>query len=94
MAHKFVVVTRADDVGVAIEEIHAAEQAQGFFLEDGSTIEVRARADIPLGHKVALCELMEGAPVKKYGELIGTASAKIGIGEHVHTHNLKSQRQS
>lgn len=94
MAYKFAVVTNTDDVGVAIEEIHTAERVQGFFLEDGSIIEVTARADIPLGHKIALSPLIEGSPIKKYGEVIGTATEQIGAGEHVHTHNVKSLRAS
>jgi (2R)-sulfolactate sulfo-lyase subunit alpha len=94
MAYKFIVVNRSDEVGVALAAIEATEIAQGFYLEDSSTILVAARADIPLGHKIALRGLAEGAPVKKYGQIIGTAIMKIETGEHVHTHNLKSARPS
>ena len=51
-----------------------------------------ARADlpggIPAGHKVAVVDIAVGAPVRKYGEVIGVATAPIRAGEHVHTHNL------
>ena len=33
-----------------------------------------------------------GEPVVKYGSPIGTASADIAAGSHVHTHNLASTR--
>eukprot|EP01037_Dinobryon_pediforme_P037344 gene37344-44783_t len=29
-----------------------------------------------------------GEPVKRYGQIIGTASEAIAPGQHVHTHNL------
>jgi altronate dehydratase len=59
----------------------------------GGTIErVTAVAAIALGHKLALRALAAGAVVRKYGEAIGAASAAIAPGEHVHVHNLESQR--
>ena len=47
---------------------------------------------IPFGHKVALVPIPAGAPVLKYGEAIGLASTHIAAGDHVHTHNVESQR--
>jgi hypothetical protein len=41
-------------------------------------------------HKVALVGIQEGAPVLKYGEIIGYATADIGRGEWAHTHNVQS----
>jgi hypothetical protein len=46
--------------------------------------------DIHLGHKVARCNLAPGDKVVRYGAVIGTATAPIAIGAHVHTHNLES----
>jgi altronate hydrolase len=43
---------------------------------------------IQSGHKIATAEIRAGDPVRKYGQIIGFASAKIRPGEHVHTHNL------
>lgn len=48
----------------------------------------RVRDDVPAGHKVAVRAVAAGDPVRKYGEVIGTATAAIAVGEHVHTHNL------
>ncbi len=57
---------------------------------DGRRVEVRSA--IPFGHKLALVPIAKGAPVVKYGEVIGLASADIAPGEHVHVHNVESQR--
>jgi altronate hydrolase len=59
----------------------------GLVLEaDGS--EVIVRSLIPVGHKVAVRPIGSGEPVRRYGQVIGFASAPILPGEHVHTHNL------
>ncbi len=68
-----------DDVAVAL-----APLAKG----DGVAEGVRAGADIPAGHKVALRAVARGAPVHKYGWPIGHATADIAPGDHVHSHNL------
>lgn len=45
---------------------------------------------IGVGHKLARRAIARGEKVLKYGAIIGTASAPIARGEHVHTHNLQS----
>ena len=42
------------------------------------------------GHKYALYPIKKGENVIKYGSPIGHATADIEIGQHVHTHNLKT----
>lgn len=54
--------------------------------------DVTVQSNVPFGHKVALTDIAAGTPVRKYGEVIGLASANIRAGEHVHTHNVDSQR--
>jgi len=44
--------------------------------------------DIPMGHKIAANRIEANAPVRKYGQVIGTAMHAIEAGEHVHIHNL------
>jgi len=66
-------------------------------LEDGRVLEiaggtVTVREPIPPGHKVALRAIVAGEPVIKYGSPIGTATADIAAGAHVHTHNVASGR--
>jgi len=53
--------------------------------------QILVRQPIPSGHKVALREIATGAPVHRYGQVIGFASQTITPGEHVHTHNLGLQ---
>ncbi len=49
---------------------------------------------IPMGHKFALADIVAGAPIVKYGEVIGGATESIPTGSHVHVHNLRSRRAS
>jgi altronate hydrolase len=43
---------------------------------------------IPPGHKIATRALAQGDPVRRYDQIIGTATQDIAPGQHVHTHNL------
>lgn len=45
---------------------------------------------IELGHKVARRALLTGDKVLRYGAIIGSATAPVEIGAHIHTHNLES----
>lgn len=92
MAHKFLVHHVGDSVGVAIEDINAEEEIQGVFLEDDSTITVVSKDFIPLGHKIALVDILEDDYVVEYREKIGIATKPINQGNYVHTHNLKTAR--
>ncbi|SDZ73167.1 UxaA family hydrolase [Rubrimonas cliftonensis] len=68
----------ADDVAVATRPLEVGAQASG----------VTAAALIPRGHKIALRAIAQGAPLRKFGQVIGYASHAIAPGEHVHVHNL------
>lgn len=64
-------------------------------VEAGETIFVGGKpVPVPqrlgLGHKIARLAVAPGAKVIKYGAPIGSASAHIWPGDHVHLHNLKS----
>jgi altronate dehydratase small subunit len=48
--------------------------------------------DIPANHKFARADIKAGAPIVKYGLNIGRASRDIRKGQHVHVHNLESNR--
>ena len=41
------------------------------------------------GHKLAILPIDSGAPVRKFGQIIGRATRSIGPGEHIHTHNVE-----
>jgi hypothetical protein len=64
-------------------------------LAAGSTVSIDGQLltlsqHIHLGHKVARRNLAPGDKILRYGAIIGTATAAIPIGAHVHTHNLES----
>ena len=43
---------------------------------------------VPPGHKVATRDIAAGEPVRRYNQIIGSATQPIAAGQHVHTHNL------
>ncbi|SJM64089.1 UxaA family hydrolase [Gulosibacter sp. 10] len=82
----------ADDaVAVAVRDVAPGESIVGF-LDGSPTKSVVVNADIPLGHKVALKEVANGAEVTEYSLPIGTATTDIKQGDYVHTHNVRSAR--
>lgn len=52
--------------------------------------EITAIEDVPFGHKIALKNIAQGENIIKYGHPIGHATTNIQVGEHVHTHNMKT----
>ncbi|MBD1380597.1 UxaA family hydrolase [Bacillus sp. IB182487] len=91
-AHKFLIHNKGDHVGVATSDMKAGERVVGVYMDDGSTVEVVSKGDVPLGHKIALIQLEENEPVFKYGIQIGLTTCKWEIGDYVHTHNIKTAR--
>ncbi|WP_265515867.1 UxaA family hydrolase [Nitratireductor luteus] len=75
----FLRLAETDNIAVA-----ARKADEGAVLPGGTT----AKARIPFGHKVALEAIAEGAPVRKFGQIIGFAKTAIAPGEWVHEHNL------
>jgi len=49
---------------------------------------VRTAVTIPAGHKLAVRDVAQGKPVRRYNQIIGFATRDIKAGEHVHVHNL------
>ena len=48
------------------------------------------KVNISNGHKYAVRDITEGENIIKYGQPIGHATVNIKCGEHVHSHNLKT----
>jgi altronate hydrolase len=70
----------ADDVVIARRQ-----------LVSGSVIDaegVTVAGLVPPGHKLAVRDIAAGAPVRRYGQIIGFATQPIRRGQHVHVHNL------
>jgi len=82
-----------DNVGVVVVEgLTAGTEMLCVVTHDNSDFRLTAKADIPIGHKVALVDLKEGDTVIKYGEDIGKMVGPAEKGGHVHTHNCKTKR--
>lgn len=74
-----------DDVAVALRPL-----AAGTEVAVGGA-RVTLADDVPAGHKLALRALGAGDPVRKYGEVIGAATAPVAAGAWVHAHNLATR---
>ena len=88
---KVFVVEKSDNVGTAVGEPIKAGETVG--TEGRITDQtVVANADIAYGHKIALVDIPKGAQVTKYALSIGSALVDIKAGDHVHIHNVESNR--
>lgn len=74
----------ADNVCLCARSIKAAEE---LFICGKPVV---AAVNLGIGHKLAIRPIRQGEPVIKYGIVIGVATADIDTGDHVHTHNIKS----
>jgi hypothetical protein len=74
----------SDNVLVLRDQIAAGE----LIAVEGE--KVRIQIALGLGHKLARRPIAPGDKVVKYGAPIGSATRPIATGDHVHTHNLKS----
>jgi (2R)-sulfolactate sulfo-lyase subunit alpha len=82
-----------DNVGVVVVEgLTAGTEMLCVVTHDNSSFALVSKADVPIGHKVALGDIKSGDTAVKYGEDIGKFVADVAKGDHVHTHNLKTKR--
>ncbi|MGC9072294.1 MAG: UxaA family hydrolase [Acidilobus sp.] len=78
-----------DNVATLLSYARAGEEVELIGSARGRVV---AAEDIPRGHKVAIAMIPKGSFVLKYGETIGVATTDIGVGQHVHVHNVNSVR--
>jgi hypothetical protein len=81
---RLLLLAPGDSVFVLRDQIAAGEA----LLVDG--LRVTVPQALGLGHKIARVAVATGDRVVKYGAPIGRASRPIAKGDHVHTHNLRS----
>jgi altronate hydrolase len=67
-----------DNVVIAVDLVSQGADAAG----------LTARERILKGHKMAIEPIREGEPIRKFGQIIGFATAHIAPGEWVHEHNV------
>ena len=90
MACKAIVISEQDNVATLIAGGEAGhETGLAGAVSDGAITLV---SEVPAGHKVATSPIAKGEQVIKYGHAIGSATADIRPGEHVHVHNMESNR--
>lgn len=80
------VISARDNVATALEPLEP-----GRLLDFGS-LRVAVAEPVPAGHKISLRPIAAGEAVLKYGSSIGSATANIPAGRHVHVHNVASNR--
>jgi altronate dehydratase small subunit len=88
MKYKAILISDNDNVATAVRAI-----IQGEPVEFSTNREpVIALNHIPKGHKLAISDIGRGEHIYKYGETIGITKRPIKKGEHVHIHNIDSER--
>lgn len=79
-----------DTVAVMLRDVAKGETVA---VRVEGRVETLAAADpVALGHKIARQAMTAGMPVLKYGEPIASATRDISVGQHVHVHNVVSNR--
>jgi len=81
---RLVYLSPKDNICVVAQRLAAGERVR-LAGED-----VAIADTLPIGHKIAVRAIAAGETVLKYGAPIGSATAAIAVGEHVHVHNLQS----
>jgi altronate hydrolase len=78
------------DDNIAIAKVTLQAETLVTHVPDTSEVPGTLRTNqlIPSGHKFAIKPISEGDIVRRYGQFIGYAKQDIGVGEHVHVHNL------
>lgn len=90
MKKQAVVITPKDNVATIVDNFPANTMIH-FFI-DQANHSIQLLEDVPLGHKIAIQEIQPGQDIIKYAESVGVATELIRPGQHVHVHNMESQR--
>jgi altronate dehydratase small subunit len=90
MESEFLILHEKDNTVTALRDLSEGDEVR-VELRDVSAV-IKLRQNIPYAHKFARVFIPRGAEVIKYGEVIGVSSMDIHPGDHVHIHNVESQR--
>ncbi|MBF7084070.1 UxaA family hydrolase [Desulfallas sp. Bu1-1] len=90
MPTQAVVIDEKDNVATATTNLKQGSRVKIFL--GSREIDLAVNADIPFGHKFAIREIGYHEHVIKYGEPMGRATQVIRAGDHVHVHNVESER--
>ena len=87
-----IVMDPKDNVATALTALERGDDIEIISTSREVVKRINAREAMPLGHKMALVPIFKGGRVVKYGATIGKASRDISSGDHVHIHNVGSDR--
>lgn len=90
MKKQAVVINSQDNVATVVDDFAAGTLI--YFFLGGNEQSIPLLEDIPLGHKFAICDIKPSDVIIKYAESIGVSTTLILAGQHVHVHNMQSQR--
>ncbi len=90
-APAFLVHNEGDMVAVAVQDV-APGTRRVVYMDSDREARIEVTEEIPLGHKVALVDLAEGAEVIEYGVRVAQTRRAIKAGQLVHVHNVRSAR--
>lgn len=79
-----IVINQKDNVAVALADL---KKDQVIVVDHNN---ITLKDDIQRGHKFAIKAIAQDDQIIKYGYPIGRAKSAIAIGEHVHTHNVRT----
>ena len=77
-------INPADNVLIVKNNISPGDE------EQVGDIKITFDKAIGFGHKIAAVLFKPGDKIIKFGVPVGSATTHIGIGEHIHLHNMKS----
>ena len=91
------------DIGIGAIRLAGCDNVATVLHPVGASATVRVRCGteiteiiaieaIPLCHKISLSPIAAGTQIVKYGQPIGRALSAIAAGQHVHVHNMRSDR--
>lgn len=90
MQKQAIMIHQEDNVATAVANL-SPDSTVRYFI--GKHVKQLVLKDcIPLGHKFALSDIGPNEEIIKYGECIGSSLTAIKKGEHVHVHNIESNR--
>lgn len=81
-----IILDPKDNVGVVMSNINKGD------IVEIEAQEIEALADIEMPHKIAIEDIASGVEIIKYGESMGYATVDIKKGDHVHVHNVDSEK--
>ena len=90
-SHSAILLSTRDNVATVLSSVESGTTI-AVLVNGEASLEVKTVEAIPSGHKVSLQDISRGAAVVKWGEKIGVATKDIRRGEHVHIHNVESER--